>query len=46
MDWEEYLKNELEYYDQHPEEDDCIIEAHTNDAVSYTHLTLPTIYSV
>ena len=31
MDWEEYLKNELEYYDQHPEEDDCIIEAHTND---------------
>lgn len=31
MDWEEYLKNELAYYDEHPEEDAPIIEAHTND---------------
>ena len=29
MDWEEYIKEELKYYDEHPEEDDPL-EAHTN----------------
>ena len=28
MTWEEYIANELKYYDEHPEEDDSIIEAH------------------
>tara|TARA_B100001079_G_C16286777_1_gene459088 strand:+ start:530 stop:655 length:126 start_codon:yes stop_codon:yes gene_type:complete len=29
MTWEEYIANELKYYDEHPEDDDSIIEAHT-----------------
>ncbi len=29
MDWEEYVREELKYYDEHPEEDDPL-EAHTN----------------
>ena len=29
MDWEEYVREELKYYDEHPEED-CELEAHTN----------------
>ena len=29
MTWEEYVAGELEYYEQHPEED-CELEAHTN----------------
>ncbi len=29
MDFEEYLREELSYYDQHPEEDDTL-EAHSN----------------
>ena len=29
MTWEEYVANELKYYDEHPEDDDSIIEAHT-----------------
>ena len=29
MTWEEYIANELKYYDEHPEEDDdTTIEAH------------------
>ena len=29
MDWDEYIREELKYYDEHPEEDDPI-EAHSN----------------
>ena len=32
MTWEEYVKEELAYYDEHPEEDDPI-EAHSNGEV-------------
>ena len=34
MTWEEYVDNELKYYDEHPEEDDYIIEAHSNSFVA------------
>ena len=30
MTWEEYIAGELEYYDQHPEEDDQLTECHSN----------------
>ena len=29
MTWDEYVKEELKYYDEHPEEDDPL-EAHSN----------------
>ena len=35
MTWEEYVKEELKYYDEHPDEDDCILEAHTNAYQAY-----------
>jgi len=34
MDWKEYVEQELKYYDEHPEEDDQIIEAHSNSFVA------------
>ena len=34
MTWEEYIANELKYYDEHPEEDDSIIECHTNSMMA------------
>ena len=34
MTFEEYVKQELKYYDDHPEEDDYIIEAHSNSMVA------------
>tara|TARA_B100000902_G_scaffold97250_1_gene99853 strand:+ start:1070 stop:1201 length:132 start_codon:yes stop_codon:yes gene_type:complete len=34
MEWDEYVKEELKYYDDHPEEDDPNLEAHTNDYAS------------
>tara|TARA_B000000557_G_scaffold130882_1_gene106082 strand:+ start:377 stop:508 length:132 start_codon:yes stop_codon:yes gene_type:complete len=34
MTFEEYVKQELKYYDDHPEEDDNIIEAHSNSMVA------------
>ena len=34
MDWKKYLEEELKYYDDHPEEDDNIIEAHSNSMVA------------
>tara|TARA_B100001250_G_scaffold110541_1_gene93316 strand:+ start:408 stop:536 length:129 start_codon:yes stop_codon:yes gene_type:complete len=34
MNFEEYLKEELSYYDQHPEEDDTL-EAHSNASLSF-----------
>ena len=34
MTWEEYVREELAYYDEHPEEEDPI-EAHSNEMVSY-----------
>ena len=33
MTWEEYVAEELAYYDQHPEEDDPV-EAHSNGEVA------------
>ena len=32
MDWEEYLKEELKYYDEHPEENDPV-ECHSNSSM-------------
>ena len=34
MTWEEYLKEELKYYDEHPDEDHDPIECHSNGAVA------------
>ena len=34
MTFEQYVKEELAYYDQHPEEDDAL-EAHSNEAVAF-----------
>ena len=34
MNWEEYVEKELKFYEDHPEEDDYIIEAHSNSFVS------------
>tara|TARA_B000000557_G_scaffold254434_1_gene244530 strand:+ start:9804 stop:9932 length:129 start_codon:yes stop_codon:yes gene_type:complete len=33
MTWEEYVENELKYYDEHPEEDDPL-ECHSNSFVA------------
>ena len=42
MTFEQYVKEELEYYDQHPElDDDQVLECHSNSfettEVEYTH---------
>ena len=31
--FEDYVKEELKYYDDHPEEDDQSIECHTNESM-------------
>ncbi len=31
--FEDYVKEELKYYDDHPEEDDQYIECHTNESI-------------
>lgn len=31
--FEDYVKEELKYYDEHPEEDDHLIECHTNESI-------------
>ena len=33
MTWEEYVREELAYYDEHPEYEDPI-EAHSNDMIA------------
>ncbi len=35
MTWEEYVKEELKYYDEHPDEDDTVLEAHSNAYQGY-----------
>ncbi len=35
MTFEQYVKEELAYYDEHPEEDDQITEAHSNSFVAF-----------
>ena len=35
MSFEQYVMEELEYYDQHPEEDDQITECHSNSFVAF-----------
>ncbi len=30
VSFDQYVKNELAYYDDHPEEDDSVLECHTN----------------
>tara|TARA_B100001250_G_scaffold42215_1_gene33388 strand:+ start:397 stop:525 length:129 start_codon:yes stop_codon:yes gene_type:complete len=34
MTFEDYIKEELKYYDEHPEEDDTL-EAHSNSMVAF-----------
>ena len=34
MTFQEYVTEELKYYDEHPEEDDGL-EAHSNEAVAF-----------
>jgi|TARA_B100000029_G_scaffold415502_1_gene419325 hypothetical protein len=34
MDWEEYIKEELKYYDENPDEDWDPIECHSNSSMS------------
>ena len=34
MNWEEYLKEELKYYDENPDEDHDPIECHSNGSMS------------
>ena len=33
MNWEEYLREELKYYDEHPDEDNDPTECHSNGVV-------------
>ena len=33
MDWEEYLREELKYYDENPDEDNDPTECHSNGVV-------------
>ena len=35
MTLEQYVKEELAYYDEHPEEDDLVIEAHSNASLAF-----------
>ena len=35
MTFEQYVKEELAYYDEHPEEDVQITEAHSNSFVAF-----------
>ena len=35
MTFEDYIKEELKYYDEHPEEDDNNLEAHSNCMVAF-----------
>ena len=35
MTFEQYVKEELAYYDEHPEEDDQITEAHSKSFVAF-----------
>ena len=34
MNWEEYLREELKYYDENPDEDNDPIEGHSNSSMS------------
>ena len=35
MTFKEYVEEELKYYDEHPEEDDLVIEAHSNASLAF-----------
>ena len=35
MTFQEYVEGELKYYDEHPEEDDQLTEAHSNAFVAF-----------
>ena len=35
MTFQEYVEEELKYYDEHPEEDDLVIEAHSNASLAF-----------
>ncbi len=34
MEFKKYVEEELKYYDDHPEEDDYVIEAHSNSDIT------------
>jgi hypothetical protein len=34
MEFKKYVEEELKYYDDHPEEDDHVIEAHSNSDIA------------
>lgn len=35
MEFQKYVEEELKYYDEHPEEDDQLVEAHSNSDITF-----------
>ena len=35
MTFQEYVEEELKYYDEHPDEDDQALEAHSNSSLAF-----------
>ena len=35
MTFQEYVEQELAYYDEHPDEDDQVLEAHSNASMAF-----------